>query len=386
MQVTTTRALITRGDGSSPIMIEVELDPLGDREVLVEIAAAAVCSTELMTIDRRIADPTAGATPPTVLGHAATGTVTSVGAAVERVRPGDRVVIVGTRQCGRCWYCRHGAPGACDEIFEFMQRRVGVSAGEVVFSDGGMGTHAERMHFPESNVVRIEGLVPDEHLAMLGCGITSGAGAVIDVAEVAPGESVAVLGCGHLGLWMVQAARAAGADVVIAIDPDATRREIALELGATHALAPGVDLLDRVRDLTDGRGVDVALEAAGSVDAIEQAFTISRYGARVVPTGLESETAVVRLNNLQLSLGSRTVIGAQCGGGDVLRLVPELERALASGALDGTRILTAVRPLEAAAETYAAMVDPAQFTGVITMESSTSSSSPTTQPSPRSHP
>ena len=372
--MTTTRALIVRGDGSTPVVLDVELDPLGDREVLVEIAAAAVCRTELMSIDRRLADADAGPTPPTVLGHAATGTVTAVGTAVQRVRPGDRVVIVGTRQCGRCWYCEHGAPGACDEIFAFMQRRVGVMAGpggeEVVFADGGMGTHADRMHVPESNVVRVEGLAPDAHLAMLGCGITSGAGAVIDVARVAAGEAVAVLGCGHLGLWMVQAARAAGASTIVAIDPDETRRAIALHLGATHALAPGDDLVDRVRELTEGRGVDVALEAAGTVEAIEQAFAMSRYGARVVPTGLQSETAVVRLNNLQLSLGSRSVMGAQCGGGDVLRLVPELERRLADGSLDPARILTAARPLADAAASYPAMADPAQLTGIITMAAS----------------
>lgn len=380
--MTSTRALVARGDGSAPVVVEVELDPLGEREVLVEISAAAVCRTELMTIDRRLADAGAEPTAPTILGHAAVGTVTAVGPAVERVRPGDRVVIVGTRQCGRCWYCQHGTPGACDEIFEFMQRRVGVSGDEVVLSDGGMGTHADRGHFPESNVVRIDGLVADEHLAMLGCGVTSGAGAVIDVARVAAGESVAILGCGHLGLWMLQAARAAGAAPIIAIDPDPVRRAVALELGATHALAPDATVLERVRELTGGRGVDVALEAAGTVEAIEQAFAMSRYGARVVPTGLESETAVVALNNLQLSLGSRTVVGAQCGGGDVLRLVPELERRLAAGALDPSRILTAVRPLAEAAASYPAMADPAQLTGVITMASSTAT--PFTAASPPS--
>ena len=111
----------------------------------------------------------------------------------------------------------------------------------------------------------------------------------------------------------------------------------------------------------------------GDKTGLNGAGVLSTKGRRdalgVVPTGLESETAVVTLNNLQLSLGSRTVVGAQCGGGDVLRLVPELERALASGALDGRRILTASRPLAAAAASYPAMADPAQFTGVITMAS-----------------
>ncbi len=366
----TTRALIARGDGSPPRVLDLELTPPAEREVLVEISAAAVCRTELMTIDRRLADPDAGPIPPTVLGHAAVGTVTAVGPNVERVAPGDRVIVTGTRQCGRCWFCEHGVPGACEEIFRFMIRRVGrTPEGEDVYSDGGMGTHAERMVFPESNVVRIVGDAPDEHLALLGCGVTAGAGAVIDVARVEPGQSVAIAGCGHLGLWMVQGARLAGAGAIIAIDPHPNRRELALALGATHAIAPGPDVADRVRELTEGRGADVGLEAAGTVEAMEQSFAMTRYGATVVPTGLESETAVVRLPNLQYALGSRQIRGAQCGGGDVLRLVPELERLLAEGALDATPIVTAVYPLDRAAEAYPAMADPAQLTGVIRMPS-----------------
>lgn len=363
-----TRALVARGDGSRPRVIDVDLRPPGEREVLVEIIAAAVCRTELLTIDRRSADPDAAPGPPTILGHAAVGVVSAVGGDVERVRPGQPVIVTGTRQCGRCFFCTHGAPGACDEIFRYMTREIGTAAdGEEIFSDGGIGTHAERMVFPESNVVPIRGGADPRHLAMLGCGIPSGAGAVSEVAKVRSGESVAVSGCGHVGLWMIQAARAAGAGTIIAIDPDPARRDIALGMGATHVLDPGDAVVQHVRALTEGRGVDVGLEAAGTTAAMEQSFEMTRYGGRVVPTGLESEVARVSLNNLQYSLGSRTITGAQCGGGDVLSLVPRLERMLEDGILDARSILTAERSLEDAAEVYDLLALPAHLTGVLMM-------------------
>ena len=361
--MTTTRALVTGAHGARPSVRTVVLDPLGERDVLVEIAAAAVCRTELLTIDRD--------GPATVLGHAAMGTVTSVGAAVTRVRVGDAVVVPGTRQCGACFMCDNGAPGACDEIFEYFERRVGVdSDGEVIWSDGGTGTHAERMVFVESNVVRVEGLLDAEVLALLGCGVTSGAGAVLDVAKVRPGQSVAISGCGHLGLWMVQAARLGGATTIIAIDDHPNRRDLALAMGATHAIDTGDDVVESVRALTGGRGADVALEAAGTTLAMEQSLAMSRLGGTVVPTGLESEHAVVRLSNLEYALGSRTIVGSQCGGGDVLRLIPEYEGMLARGDLDAASIITARYPLEGAAAVYDAIADPHHLTGIIVMPSS----------------
>lgn len=364
------RALVAHGDGSAPRVIEVLLQEPGPDEVLVEIAAAAVCSSERMVVDRGLAVGESLRTPATVLGHAAVGVVTRAGAGVTRAAPGDTVIVTGTRQCGACWFCAHGIPGACDEIFRFMQRRVGETAsGEEVWTDGGMGTHAERMVLPASNVVRVEGLAADEHLALLGCGVTSGVGAVRDVAGLRAGQSVSISGLGHLGLWMVQGARACGAGTIIALDPSQHRRRAALRLGATIALEPDADAAERIREHTEGRGVDVALEAAGTVRAIREAFSFARYGGTVVPTGLESEIAEVRLDNLQLSLGSRRVIGSQCGGGDVLRMVPDFERMLADGSLSADPVITARFALDDAAEAYEHLTDPERFTSVIVMPS-----------------
>lgn len=405
--MTSTRALVARGDGSAPRLIEVELDPVGPGEVLVELHASAVCRTELLTVDppppvagdaAEMAgadeaegtgdgwDAASGASGGrlTVLGHAASGEVVEVGAGVGRLRPGDRVVVVGTHQCGECFYCRNGAPGACEKIFEHMERRVGETAdGEVVWGDGGIGSHAERLVYPQSNLVRVEGAVPPEQLALLGCGVTSGLGSVLEVAGVRPGQSVAVSGCGHLGLWMVQAARLAGATTVIAIDPEPWRRERALELGATHTLDGSGDVPAAVRALTEGRGADVGLEAAGTTLAMRQSFEATRYGGVVVPTGLESLAAEVTLSNLQYALSSRTIVGSQCGGGDVRRIVPEYEQLLARGALRPDSIITARYPLEAAADAYPALADPRQLTGVVLMPTRpTAPASPTPAPVP----
>ena len=206
------------------VVEEVDLlDPTPGR-VVVRTGATPFCSTDCINQRGEL-----GKVPPTILGHASIGVVEAIGADVTHVEVGDRVLVPGTPECGHCFYCAEGRPDQCSELFDakayfhvaFRQDGAPVSAA------GNVGGYAEMMNVTANQAFPLHSDLPDDVLSLLGCGITSGVGAVFNVAEVKPGRSVAILGCGHLGLWMIQGARLAGAGRIIAVEPIAWRREMA---------------------------------------------------------------------------------------------------------------------------------------------------------------
>jgi S-(hydroxymethyl)glutathione dehydrogenase / alcohol dehydrogenase len=352
-------------DLHEPLVVEeVELRGPGEHEVVVRIDATAVCITDALAIEGfTLVDR------PFINGHAAAGVVEAAGRATSRLRVGERVVVIGSTECGRCFYCAHGAPAACEEIFGGMipPRAVARRAdGSAVHADGGIGTFAERMVYRESHVVAVDTDLPSEHLCLLGCGVTSGLGAVFNIAGVRPGSSVAILGCGHLGLWMVQAARAAGAAQIIAVEPLAQRRALAGELGATDLVDPADgDPVAQVKELTAGRGADFALEAAGAVAAMEQGFLMTRPGGVFVPTGVETMTATVTLPAVEFALAAREIRGSQTGGSHILRDIPRFARMLELGEVDAGPIISRSWTLDEVNEALAAARAREVLTGVI---------------------
>ncbi|MFC5946860.1 zinc-binding dehydrogenase [Pseudonocardia lutea] len=360
---TATPAMIAAGSGGIAQTTLLLREP-GPGELTVRLDAAALCTTDLFSTDGL------GLTPrPFVPGHAATGVVEEVGLGTG-LRPGTRVVVVGSAQCGRCRACLRGSPGACDDIWDGMGRAVGTLADDptvTVHADGGVGTWAQTMLYRESNVVAIKSDAPPSHLAMLGCGITSGLGAVLEVGRVRAGDTVAVLGCGHLGLWMIAGAVLAGAERIIAVEPRAERRTVAAELGATDVVDRIEDVVARILDLTGGRGVDVALEAVGSTAAMEQAFAVTRRGGTVVPTGMVPPDEPVRLPGLEFAIGSRRIASSQTGGGDIHRTVPHYAALLDKGVLRPELFVTSVRPLAEVEAGLAGVRDRTGITSVITM-------------------
>ena len=227
--------------------------------------------------------------PPAILGHSAVGVVEQAGARVERVRVGERVIIPATPECGRCYFCLRHRSDQCVRLVGAPPRFVGTLADGSEVRAGGTATYAEQIKVPEIFAFGVDSDLPDEQLALMGCGVVSGLGAVMRVAEVEPGSSVVVVGTGHLGLWMIQGARVAGAAQIIAVEPLPERRALAGELGATDLVDPADgDPIEQVRSLTGGRGADYALEAAGRIDAMEQAFQMARNAGTVVYTGVET--------------------------------------------------------------------------------------------------
>ena len=360
----TTRAAILEAIGEPLVVEDVELRAPGDREVVVRIGAVDVCITDALSARGDVA-----AMPPTILGHAAAKVVEEVDGQVERVRVGDRVVVAGTPECGECFWCVRDRPDQCAEMLGgiFPPRVVATRAdGTDVHADGGVGVFAERMVLRDIGVVTVDADLSDEHLSLLGCGVTSGVGAVLNLAEVQPGASVAVVGSGALGLWMIQGARVAGAATIIAVEPRAERRELAQAVGATHVVDPGDgDAVAAVKELTEGRGADCVLEAAGPPEAMAQALAMTRPAGTMVPAGWETLASTVTLPAVDFAISGKRIQSCQFGGAHIRRDVPRFAAMMAGGLLDAEPLIGRRFGLDEADDALAAAATREIVTGVI---------------------
>jgi S-(hydroxymethyl)glutathione dehydrogenase/alcohol dehydrogenase len=355
------KAAILEEFGTPLAVEEVDLLPPGPGDVVVRTTASAFCITDCINQRGEL-----GKQLPTILGHSGVGFIEEIGSRVGGLTVGQRVVVPGTPECGTCYWCARARPDQCAALFVPQPHVANRANGQPVTSSGGGGTYAELMRVPSSWIFPIETDLPDDVLGMLGCGITSGLGAALNAAGVQPGSSVAVVGCGHLGLWMVQGARVAGAEQIIAVESRPERRAAAAGLGATHTVDPGDgDPIEQVRELTEGRGADYVLEAAGPVEAQEQAVLMSRRAGVVVLTGVARLGATVTLPQFDLALRGRTIQSCQNGMVRMRRDIPRFVRMLELGAVDAGPILTSRYPLERINDALAASDARQDLTGVI---------------------
>src|SRR5262249_54124345 len=213
---------------------------------------------------------------PLILGHEGAGTVIETGPEVSRVKKGDRVIASFIPACGNCFFCLHEQSNLCEQSTDSMvAARATRDDGSSVFGMTGLGTFADVMMTNEASLVKIETDVPNEQLALIGCGVTTGVGAALLTAKVQPGSTVAVIGCGGVGQSVIQGARIAGASRIFAIDPVELKRKTAEQLGGTGLVDPGDgDPVEQVRALTEGRGADYAFEVIGLPETIQQAYAM----------------------------------------------------------------------------------------------------------------
>ena len=284
------RAAVQLGVAEPLLLADVAVDAPGPREVLVRTAAAGVCHSDAFALEGRFPFPV-----PSVMGHESAGIVEAVGSEVTYVAPGDHVTTCLSVFCGDCDMCVSGRPYLCDK--QGTRRRAGEPPrlrldGEPVHAFEELGSFAEQLLVHEHAVVRIDPAMPLEVAALLGCGVTTGLGAVLNTARVPAGASVAVVGCGGVGLSAVQAARICGATRIVAVDTRASKLALARELGATDAVdATAGDAVEQVLELTGG-GVEWSFEAVGSAATAEQAFGMLRAGGTCTVIGVLAGSTV----------------------------------------------------------------------------------------------
>lgn len=316
---------------------EVDLLHLAPGRVLVKTHASPFCSTDVKNSRGEIPK-----VPPTILGHASLGEVVEVGEGVTTVHPGQRVVVPGTPECSTCYYCGIGRPDQCSELFDLGGIYPDIARtkeGALVNCAGCVGGYAEYMSVSANQTFPIESDLPSDVLSMLGCGITTGVGSLINIAELAPQQSIVIVGAGHVGLWAVQAARMLHAAPIIAVEPHDERRRLAGELGADYTATPE-EAPELVKNLTEGRGADVVFEAAGPPESQSLAVELSRRAATIVLSGVKHSSSTVPLNQPLISLQSRRIISTQNGGCLMRRDLPRYTRLLERGLLDPEPILT----------------------------------------------
>ena len=318
------------GDEELDLRDDVSAVAPGPGQVKVQIKATGVCHSDLSTMTGVLP-----AMQPTVVGHEGAGVIAEVGEGVTGVQPGDHVVVNWTPDCGECAECLRGEPYLCMTYLaqSFTAPGFRLGDGTPAFGMAGTGTWAEEIVLPRRGVVKIAEDIPFEYAALLGCGIPTGVGAVVNTAKVAPGSTVAVVGAGGVGLAAIQGARLAGAATILAIDPNEAKHPAAKRFGATHTTTP--DGLDEVKGLlTGGAGFDYAFEVVGRSAAITTAWNAARRGGDVIVVGAGAADDEWSQNSFALLFDGKSVKASLYGGCDLKRDIPRFVDLWRAGRLD----------------------------------------------------
>jgi Zn-dependent alcohol dehydrogenase len=330
------RAAIFRRAGEEMTVEEVDVAEPGEHEVVVRMAAAGICGTDLHMIKGEWDRPT-----PMVLGHEGAGVVEAVGASVTRVSPGDEVVLSWAPSCNDCPDCERGRPAACVPLHRaigagtLVDGTTGLSLdGETVYRGTATGAWGEVVVVNERVALPTGGQLPLEQAALLGCAALTGVGAVLFAAGVQPESSVLVVGAGGVGQFCVQGARIAGAKVIIVVDPVKARRDRASKLGATHAVAP--EGLETALEAAAPRGVDYALDAVGESSTTALALAHTASGGTAVMVGLPPAGQRLDLDPAHFIRREKCLTGTMYGSEDPAVALPQLLEHVRAGRLDLT--------------------------------------------------
>ena len=346
-----TRAAVAHEAGK-PLTIEtVTLAGPKAGEVLVEIKATGVCHTDEFTLS--------GADPeglfPAILGHEGAGVVVEVGADVTSVKPGDHVIPLYTPECRQCEYCLSGKTNLCQAIRETQGRGVmpdGTSrfhlGNDSIFHYMGTSTFANHTVLPEIALAKVREDAPFDKICYIGCGVTTGIGAVINTAKVEPGANCVVFGLGGIGLNVIQGLRLVGADIIVGVDLNPAKRELAERFGMTHFVNPSEvegDLVPYLVDLTRG-GADYSFECIGNVEVMRQALECCHKGwGESIIIGVAGAGQEIATRPFQLVTG-RVWRGTAFGGAKGRTEVPRIVDWYMDGKINIDDLITHTMPLE----------------------------------------
>ena len=335
---------------STPLVVEeIDLEDPRAGEVRVKLAGAGVCHSDYHLMDGHMTVPRL----PFVMGHEGAGTILNVGVGVTSLAPGDHVIFSLAGQCGHCRNCTVGRPGLC----ETYDREPVMPDGTTRFARDGApyyhrwGTFSEETVVLADSVVKVRADMPLEKACLIGCGVMTGVGAVVNRAKVEAGSTVAVFGCGGVGLNVVQGAVLASASMIIAVDRLDFKLQKAEEMGATHYVnADKEDPVNRVNELTKG-GADYAFEVVGSPALLRQAFDSVRHGGTTVMVGVPPDGADVAVNGREL-FRDKTLMGTFYGAARPRVDFPWLMQLYMDGKLKLDELISRYRPLAEVNEAF----------------------------------
>jgi S-(hydroxymethyl)glutathione dehydrogenase/alcohol dehydrogenase len=309
------KAALCRSHNQPVVVEEIAVDAPKRGEVTVKLGACGVCHSDLSAITGTIALPL-----PLVLGHEGAGVVEQVGEGVTDLAPGDHVIFSFIYMCGKCRFCVAGRPVLCLEQGKALTTplegtpRVHDASGAPLSIFSGCGSMAEYATVSAENLIKIEPKIPLEVAALVGCGVTTGVGAVFNTAKVVPGSSVAVFGCGGVGLSAIQGAVVAGARRIIAIDTLEPKLQMARKFGATDTVlaTKDEDVAKTLKKLTGG-GPDYAFECVGSGELAATAYRAIGRGGLAVVVGVAKPSDSTALRTMTLPFEEKTITGSYFG-------------------------------------------------------------------------
>jgi S-(hydroxymethyl)glutathione dehydrogenase / alcohol dehydrogenase len=337
------KAAVCRKFGEPLLIEDVAIASPGPGEVLVKLAACAICHSDIIFMDGGW-----GGDLPAVYGHEAAGVVESVGEGVDSMTPGDHVVVTLIRSCGHCHYCSQGASVACETTFHLDQQSpLSTADGDVLKHGLRTGGFAEYVLVHDSQAVAIDRSVALDSASLLACGVLTGFGAVVNTAAVETGSNVVVIGTGGVGLNSVQGARISGATTIIAIDVSADKLKAAQQFGATHTInATDTDVVAQVRALTGGRGADYVFVTVGSIVAINSAYALMGSTGAVVLVGMPENGVMSEFEPGNIADQSQRILGSKMGSGRVQIDIPYLVTLYQQGRLKLDELISGRYPLE----------------------------------------
>ena len=366
-----TRAAVAFAAGKPLEVTTVELEGPRAGEVLIEIMATGICHTDAYTLS--------GADPeglfPAILGHEGAGIVRDIGPGVTSLRPGDHVIPLYTPECRQCKFCLSGKTNLCGAIRETQGRGV-MPDGTSRFSLGedalhhymGTSTFSNFTVLPEIAVAKVREDAPFDKICYIGCGVTTGIGAVIYTAKVWPGANVAVFGLGGIGLNVIQGARMVGADKIIGVDINPARKAMAEKFGMTDFVNPKEvegDLVPYLVNLTKG-GADYSFECVGNTTLMRQALECTRRGwGKSVIIGVAGAGQEINTRPFQLVTG-RTWMGTAFGGARGRTDVPKIVDWYMRGKIEIDPLITHTLPLERVNEAFDLMHSGESIRSVVT--------------------
>ncbi|MEO2169900.1 MAG: Zn-dependent alcohol dehydrogenase [bacterium] len=358
------KAVVFRGEGKYGVE-EITLDPPQAGEVKIKMGATGVCHSDLSVINGVL--PLAA---PLILGHEGAGTITELGDGVIDLEVGDSVILSFIPQCGTCKECRNGRYVYCETNQPHGKMldgtaRAHAADGEEIGVMQFLGCMAEEAIVPASSCVKVDGSVPMDRAALVGCGVTTGVGAVFNTAEVTPGSTVAVFGCGGIGLSIIQGAKLAGAKQIIAIDLADNKLEMAKSFGATDTIngEDGMAVM-KIHEMTGG-GTDFAFEAVGVPALMSQTYDSVRRGGTATIVGVGSLTDSFPINALMVSMSGKVLKGSMYGDANPHVDFPMLLDLYRQGKLNLDDMISSTYSIDEAVQAFDDMQSNKNARGVI---------------------